>query len=290
MAVTKRVPLALAAGILIGASFTLTHAVLADRERAKVESVPLKDLQTFVEILDRVKKDYVEQVDDKTLLENAVRGMLSGLDPHSAYLDREEYREMNVVTTGKFGGLGIEVQLQNGFVRVVSPIDDTPAARAGIQPGDVIVKIDDLPVKGLSLSEAVAKMRGEPGSKIVLTLVRDGEAAPLVLELKRDIINVASVRGRMLESGIGYLRVSNFTTETGATLEREFAKLRKEAGGTMQGLILDLRNNPGGVLDAAVKVSDSFIDKGTIVSIKGRETGANREFNATPGDMLDGKP
>jgi len=288
MSPSYRIPLALAAGILIGASVTLTQGVLADRPKA--DALPFKELQTFVEILNRVKADYVEPVEDKVLLENAVRGMLSGLDPHSAYLDKEEFKDMNIATSGKFGGLGIEVQLQNGFVRVVAPIDDTPAAAAGIQPGDLIVKIDDTPVKGLSLSDAVDRMRGEPGSKIVLTLVRDGENAPQVLELKRAIINVASVRSRMLEPGLGYVRVSSFTTETGATLDKEFKKLVKEASAPMRGLILDLRNNPGGVLDAAVRVSDAFIEKGPIVSIQGRAEGNGRVFEASRGDLLDGKP
>ncbi len=288
MSPSYRIPLALAAGILIGASVTLTQGVLADRPKS--DTLPFKELQTFVEILNRVKADYVEPVEDKVLLENAVRGMLSGLDPHSAYLDKDEFKDMNIATSGKFGGLGIEVQLQNGFVRVVAPIDDTPAAAAGIQPGDLIVKIDDTPVKGLSLSDAVDRMRGEPGSKIVLTLVRDGENAPKVLELKRAIINVASVRSRMLEPGLGYVRVSSFTTETGATLDKEFKKLIKETSTPMRGLILDLRNNPGGVLDAAVRVSDAFIEKGPIVSIQGRSEGNGRVFEASRGDLLGGKP
>ncbi len=289
MPFSPRVSLALVAGILIGASVSLTSGVLADRS-GSVESLPVKDLQTFVEILNRVKTDYVEPVEDKTLLENAVRGMLSGLDPHSAYLDREEFKDMNIATSGKFGGLGIEVQMQDGFVKVVAPIDDTPAAKAGIQPGDLIVKIDDTPVKGLSLSDAVDKMRGDPGTKITLTLVREGAPAPKVVELKRDVIKVASVRGRVLEPGMAYLRISSFTTETGPTLEKEFARLQSEAGGALKGVILDLRNNPGGVLDAAVKVSDSFLDKGTIVSIRGRDGNGGREFNASRGDLLDGKP
>jgi carboxyl-terminal processing protease len=287
MPLSYRIPLALAAGVLIGASITLTQGVLADKPHA--ETLPLKDLQTFVEILNRVKSDYVEPVDDKALLESAVRGMLSGLDPHSAFLDKEEFKEMNIATSGKFGGLGIEVQMQNGFVRVVAPIDDTPAAKAGIQPGDLIIKIDDTPVKGLSLSGAVERMRGEPGTKIILTLVREGEAAPKVVELKRDIIKVTSVRGRMLESGLGYLRISSFTTETGPSLDSEFKKLQKDAKGPLKGLVLDLRNNPGGVLDAAVKVSDAFLDKGAIVSIRGRDD-AGRSFDATAGDLLNGKP
>ena len=288
MSPSYRIPLALAAGVLIGASITLTQGVLADRPKAS--TVPFKDLQTFVEILNRVKSDYVEPVEDKVLLENAVRGMLSGLDPHSAYLDKEEFQDMNIATSGKFGGLGIEVQMQNGFVRVVAPIDETPAAAAGVQPGDLIVKIDETPVKGLTLAEAVDKMRGEPGSKVAITLVRDGETAPKVLELKRAIINVASVRGRSLEPGIGYLRISSFTTETGSALDKEFKKLVKESTTPLKGLILDLRNNPGGVLDAAVKVSDAFLEKGPIVSIQGRSEGNGRSFEASRGDVLEGKP
>ena len=288
MSILSRTTLALAAGVVIGVSVTLTQGVFADKDKA--EAIPMKDLQTFVEILNRVKSDYVEPVDDKTLLENAVRGMLSGLDPHSAYLDKEEFKDMNIATSGKFGGLGIEVQMQNGLVRVVSPIDDTPAAKAGIQPGDYIVKIDDTPVRGLTLSDAVQKMRGEPGSKIQLTLAREGEDKPIVLDLKREVINVTSVRSKMLEPGLGYVRISSFTIETGASLDKELLKLKKDAGGSLKGIVLDLRNNPGGVLDAAVKVSDTFLEKGTVVSIKGRDESSNREFIAKPGDELNGKP
>ncbi|HUR39609.1 MAG TPA: S41 family peptidase [Verrucomicrobiae bacterium] len=281
-------PLALALGVALGTGITLTHGVLAQKNKP---DLPLRDLQTFVEILNRVKTDYVEPVTDEALLEDAVRGMLAGLDPHSSYLDKEEFAEISVQTSGKFGGLGIEVQLLNGFVRVIAPIDDTPAHKAGVQAGDLIVKIDETPVKGMSLTDAVKKMRGDPGSKITLTLVREGTAEPLVLEMKRDVINVSSVRGRMLEPGMGYLRVSTFSSLTGKALSDEFKKLRKAApGGQLKGLVLDLRNNPGGVLNAAIEVSDAFLDKGIVVSIKGRVNDANREYNATPGDMLDGKP
>ncbi len=291
-----RAPLALSAGLLIGVGITLTHGVLADRQAAIVtvdggsQSLPLKDLQTFVEILNRVKSDYVEPVKDETLLENAVRGMLAGLDPHSSYLDKDEFKEMNIATTGKFGGLGIEVQMQNGFVRVVSPIDDTPAAKAGIAAGDLIVKIDETPVKGLSLSEAVQKMRGDPGTKVSLTVVREGAPAPLLMEMKRDVIAVSSVRSRMLEPGLGYVRVSQFAVNTGKLMGEEINKLKKEANGDLKGLVLDLRNNPGGVLNAAVEVSDAFLEKGPIVSIKGRLADSNREFGANPGDLLNGRP
>lgn len=281
---------AVAIGAILGVSLTLTHGVLADKEKTVDSGIPVKDLQTFVEILNRVKSDYVEPVDDKKLLENATRGMVEGLDPHSAYMNKEEFKDLNVVTTGKFGGLGIEVQMQDGYVRVVSPIDDTPAAKAGIKPGDLIIKIDDTPVKGLTLTDAVGKMRGDPGSKVTLTIAREGADKPLVVELKRDIIAVASVRSRMLDPGMGYIRISSFNVDTGENLNKELLKLKKDAGGELKGLVLDLRNNPGGVLDAAVKVSDAFIEHGTIVSIKGRDPSNTREFTASPGDLLNGNP
>lgn len=289
MSTRTRTSLALAAGVFIGVCVTLSDGVFATKDKG-TETLPFKDLQNFVEILNRVKADYVEDVNDKELLENAVRGMLSGLDPHSAYLDAEEFKEMNIATSGKFGGLGIEVQMQDGFVRVVSPIDETPAAKAGMQPGDLIIKIDDSPTKGLSLGDAVKKMRGEPGSKIVLTVVREGATAPLTVPIERAIINVASVRGRMLEPGLGYVRISSFTTETSRSLDKIFKKLEKESEGKLKGVVLDLRNNPGGVLDAAVKVSDAFLDKGGIVSIKSRDANASREFSATSGDVMNGQP
>jgi carboxyl-terminal processing protease len=284
-----RTPTALVLGVVLGTGITLTYGVLA--EKNKPEALPLRDMQTFVEILNRVKTDYVEPVTDDALLEDAMRGMLAGLDPHSSYLNKEEFAEINVQTSGRFGGLGIEVQAFNGFVRVIAPIDDTPAARAGIQPGDLIIKIDDTPVKGMSLTEAVKKMRGDPGTKIVLTVLREGASEPLTFDMKRDIISVSSVRSRMLEPGIAYLRVTTFSSSTGKGVAEEFRKLRKAAPeGKLKGMVLDLRNNPGGVLNAAVEVVDAFIEKGTIVSIKGRVSDANREYNATPGDLLDGKP
>jgi carboxyl-terminal processing protease len=284
-----RTPIALIAGVVLGTGITLTYGVLAQKN--KPESLPLRDMQTFVEILNRVKTDYVEPVTDDALLEDAMRGMLAGLDPHSTYLNKEEFAEINVQTSGRFGGLGIEVQAFNGFVRVIAPIDDTPAARAGIQAGDLIIKIDDSPVKGLNLTDAVKKMRGEPGTKIVLTVLREGTADPLTFDMKRDIINVSSVRSRMLEPGIAYLRVTTFSSSTGKGVSEEFKKLRKAAtDGKLKGMVLDLRNNPGGVLNAAVEVTDAFLDKGSIVSIKGRVNDSNREYNANPGDLLDGKP
>jgi carboxyl-terminal processing protease len=283
-----RLTLALATGAVLGIGVTLTHGVFAEKQAPSSDTLPLKDLQAFVEILNRVKNDYVEPVSDDKLLENAVRGMLAGLDPHSSYLDKDEFKDMNTTTTGKFGGLGIEVQMKDGLVFVVSPIDDTPAAKAGIQSGDFIVKINEDTVRGLSLREAVDKMRGDPGSKISLTVVRQSADKPLVFDMKRDTINVASAKGKLLEPGYGYLRVSQFTATTGKLVLEELKKIKKD--GDLRGLVLDLRNNPGGVLNAAVDVSDAFIDKGQVVSIKGRDPDSNRVFNATSGDELAGRP
>ncbi|MFP5357475.1 MAG: S41 family peptidase [Gammaproteobacteria bacterium] len=290
MSLFSRTTLALGLGVLIGTGVSLTHGVLAEKPGASGEAVPFQELQSFVEILNRVKSEYVEPVEDKTLFENAVRGMIAGLDPHSSYLNREEFKDINIATSGKFGGLGIEVQMQNGFVRVVSPIDDTPAARAGVQPGDLIIRIDDTPVKGLSLDEAVKMMRGEPGTRIKLVIARENAPAPITLELKRDVIAVTSVRGRLLGDGLGYLRISSFTTETGSSLNKELSKLVKSSDQPLKGLVLDLRNNPGGVLDAAVQVSDAFLDTGAIVSIRGRDAAESREFRAQQGDLLQGAP
>ena len=279
----------LAVGMGLGLSLSLPTGVFAGKQ-APDNDLPLSELQTFVEILNRVQADYVEDVGDEALLENAIRGMLSGLDPHSAYLDPEEFKDVTISTSGKFGGLGIEVQMQDGAVRVVAPIDDTPAARAGVQAGDLIVKIDDTPVKGMSLTEAVRQMRGEPGTDIQLTIVRQGETQPLLVDITRDVIRVRSVRSRFLEPQYGYVRISTFTGNTGKLLKEEIAKLLDENEGDLRGMVLDLRTNPGGVLNAAVDVSDAFLDKGTIVSIKGRNGENSRSFNARPGDQLGGAP
>lgn len=284
-----RYTLILALGVTLGIAIALGHGVLATRD-AESQSLPLNELRTFVEILNRVKTDYVEPVDDETLLENSIRGMLDGLDPHSAYLSPEEFREIAISTSGKFGGLGIEVQMQNGFVRVVAPIDDTPAFKAGIQAGDLIIRIDDKPVKGLSLLDAVKLMRGEPGTDIRLTVLRETVEQPFEVEITRDIIRVRSVKSRLLEPGFGYLRVTQFSSQTGKTLSAEYDKLKDENDGELKGLVLDLRNNPGGVLNAAVEVSDAFLNEGSVVSIKGRLADSTQEFNATRGDLLKDRP
>ncbi len=251
--------------------------------------LPLDELRTFAEVMDRIKAAYVEPVSDKTLLENAIKGMLSNLDPHSAYLDPQTFRELQESTSGEFGGLGIEVGMEDGFVKVISPIDDTPASKAGIQPGDLIVKIDGQPTKGLSMLEAVDKMRGEAGSKILLTLVREG-GKPFDVELTRAVIKVKSVKSQLLDDGYGYLRITQFQVNTGEEVGKALNKLRKDNGKQLRGLVLDLRNNPGGVLQAAVEVTDHFLKKGLIVYTEGRIANSELRFSADPADASEGVP
>ncbi|WP_461537557.1 S41 family peptidase [Spongorhabdus nitratireducens] len=244
--------------------------------------LPLEDLRVFVEVMQRIKTAYVEPVDDKTLLDSAIRGMLEGLDPHSAYLKPEDYKELEISTSGEFGGLGMEVSMEDGFVKVVAPIDDTPASKAGILAGDLIIKLDEENVKGLSLTEAVDKMRGKIGEPIRLTIIREGASKPLEISVKRDVIRVTSVRSRFIEPGYGYLRLSQFQVDTDKEVVKTIEKLKQEAGESgLNGLLLDLRNNPGGVLQAAVGVSDAFIDDGLIVYTKGRIPNSDLRFNAT---------
>ncbi len=290
----KKTIFILSLGVMLGVFMGICGSVFAERSNTDAttdtEVLPYEDLRTFTEIFGRIKRDYVEPVSDKKLLEDAIRGMLSGLDPHSAYLVAEEYQELKEGTTGQFGGLGIEVTMENGFIKVVSPIDDTPAQKAGIKAGDLIIKLDDKPVKGMSLADAVKLMRGEPGSKIVLTIVREGEETPLKLTLARDIIKVKSVKSRILEKGYGYVRISSFQSGTGDSLKEALAALKKENGGVLKGLVLDLRNNPGGVLNAAVEVSDAFLKSGLIVYTEGRIENSDMRFNAAPDDLIDGAP
>ena len=252
--------------------------------------LPVQDLRLFSEVLGIIRQNYVEPVSDSELLKNAIRGMLSGLDPHSAYLEKEEFQELKEGTSGEFGGLGIEVGMEDGFVKVVSPIDDTPAQKAGVRAGDLIIRLDDTAVKGLSLNEAVKLMRGAPGSDITLTIVREGEEKPLQIKLTRAVIKVNSVRSRSLEPGYGYLRVSQFQINTGRKLRDEVSALKEKNGGALKGLVLDLRNNPGGVLTAAVSVSDAFISDGLIVYTEGRGPESEQKFSATSGDILEGVP
>nr|WP_269433246.1 S41 family peptidase [Halopseudomonas litoralis] len=240
--------------------------------------LPLNELRTFTEVLERIRTSYVEPVDDATMLENAIRGMLEGLDPHSAYLEPEAFQGLQDTTSGQFGGLGIEVGQEDGFIKVISPIDDTPASRAGIEPGDLIVKIDDHPVKGMSLMDAVDRMRGPAGSKITLTLVR-GAGTPFDVQLERAVIKVKSVRTEALDPGYAYLRITQFQNNTGEEVRRSLKTLT--AKDELKGLVLDLRNNPGGVLQSAVEVADAFLSDGLIVYTKGRLPNTEMRFNAS---------
>ena len=254
------------------------------------ESLPLEQLRNFSDIFARIKSDYVEEVSDKKLLESAIRGMLAGLDPHSSYLNTEEYKELKIGTTGQFGGLGIQVGIQDGFVKVISPIDDTPAFKAGIKSGDLIVRLDNKSVKDMSLNEAVKVMRGKPGTTIELSIIREGKDEPIKFKLKRAVIKVKSVKSHLLEPGFGYVRISTFQSKTAVHLKNAIENLIKKNKSQLDGLILDLRNNPGGVLNASAEVSDLFIEQGKLVYTKGRIEDSYFEFNATAGDILDHAP
>ncbi|MBK5966621.1 peptidase S41 [Thiocystis minor] len=257
---------------------------------SQAQNLPLDELRTFADVFGRIKADYVEEAEDKSLIENAIRGMLAGLDPHSAYLNDEEYRDLQVGTSGEFGGLGIEVGLEDGFVKVIAPIDDTPAHRAGVQAGDTIIRIDDKPVKGLSLNDAVKLMRGEPGTKIQLTILRGPDQKPFELTIERAVIQVASVKSRTLEPGFGYVRLANFQGPTTEDMLKAIEELKRANDGVLNGLVLDLRNNPGGVLNGAVGVSDAFLTGGLIVYTQGRVKDSKMQFKAGPDDVLAGAP
>ncbi|MGI9504253.1 MAG: S41 family peptidase [Geminicoccaceae bacterium] len=248
-----------------------------------------RQLKLFGDVFERVRSEYVEEVTDEKLIETAINGMLTQLDPHSGYLDAKRYRDMQVQTKGEFGGLGIEVTMENGLVKVVSPIDDTPAYRAGIQAGDIITHIDSEPVLGLSLSEAVEKMRGPVDTLIALTLRREGDDEPLDVSMARAVITISPVRYRV-ENDIGYLRVTAFNEQTEAKLKEGIDNVRAELGSSLKGFVVDLRNNPGGLLEQAIAVSDAFLDRGEIVSTRGRRTDSIQRFNARRGDLAEGLP
>lgn len=252
--------------------------------------LPLEELRAFAEIFERIRTSYVETVDDKTLLENAIHGMLSGLDPHSSYLSANDFTELRNNTSGKFGGLGIEVGLVDGFIKVVSPIDDTPAQKAGILAGDLIIKIDNQPVKGIGLTNAIDKMRGEPGSDIQLTILRESESQPLEISLTRAEIKVTSVKQKLIDQQFGYVRITQFQENTGTDIYTSLQKLIDESKQSLSGIILDLRNNPGGVLDAAVAVSDAFIDEGLLVYTQGRVSNADVRYSATVDTLMPDLP
>lgn len=286
----SRIGFGLLLGLTLGLPLGTVYNVVADKSSTQVEPLSLEDLRAFSDVYARIKNDYVEEVEDKELIENAIRGMLSGLDPHSNFLDKEEFRDLQIGTSGEFGGLGIEVGMEDGFVKVISPIDDTPAQRAGVQAGDLIIRLDETPVKGMSLNDAVNVMRGKKGTPIVLTIVREGEDKPLKITVVRDTIQVKSVKAKTLDEGFGYFRISNFQSKTTQSLVEEAKKLMEANNGHLRGAILDLRNNPGGVLTGAVGVSDAFLEEGLVVYTEGRVSDSQLRYDAAPGDVINGAP
>ena len=272
-------------GILCGVLLSLNFSAVAQRDSSTRLPLPVDELRNFAEVFGAIKSNYVEPVEDRRLISEAITGMLTGLDPHSAYLDQEAFKELQVGTQGRFGGLGIEVGMEDGFVKVISPIEDTPAHRAGIKPGDLIIKLDDTPIKGMTLNDAVKRMRGRPKTSIILTVSRKGENKPLIFTLVREEIQVQSVKSKMIEPGFGYVRVAQFQEHTGEDLVRHLGRLFKE--GPMKGLVLDLRNDPGGLLNGAVGISAAFLPaKVLVVSTDGRTEDAKRKYIASPEDYV----
>jgi len=289
-------------GVLLGFGLALGGAVLAGFTPAGLNGpallappvlpagLPPDDARVLAEVLERVKREYVEPVSDRQLMDNAVRGMLAELDPHSQFLDPREYEEIRINTSGTYTGVGLELQSDDGRVGVVTPIEGTPAYRAGIKAGDAILAIDGEPVDQANVGQAILRMRGPAGSHVALTVARDGHAEPLAFNLQRSAVDVHSVRSRLLDGGYGYVRISQFSDTTAKDLRREVARLDEAAPGGILGLVLDLRDNPGGVLDAAVDVADSFLDEGVIVTASGRTRDATFRHDAVPGDLLAGAP
>tara|TARA_Y100000590_G_scaffold148646_2_gene170723 strand:- start:4100 stop:5317 length:1218 start_codon:yes stop_codon:yes gene_type:complete len=254
------------------------------------DAIPAAKIQQFVEVFKRVKEQYVDDVDDEILFDYAIQGMVSSLDPHSSFLSKDDFNELRIGTTGKFGGLGIEITMEDGFVKIISPIDDTPASRAGLKSGDFITKIDDTLVKGLTIGEAVKLMRGKPGSQVTITVVREGEREPLIINLTREIIVAKGVKSELLEGNIGYIRLSSFQSKSTDHISTHILKLKQDSGNKLKGLLLDLRNNPGGVLGSAVGIADLFLTDGKIVFTKGRTSNSDLEYFATSQDIIDGLP
>jgi carboxyl-terminal processing protease len=282
--------LLLAVGIAIGLSLGLAHGVLADKPAAPGADLPWQDARMLAAVLERVKHDYVNPVDDHQLLQAAIRGMVASLDPYSAYLDGDEYDEVKISSSGRYFGVGIELSIEDEQVVVIAPFDGSPAAQAGIRSGDIIVTIDGIPVNTNTLADTIGRMRGAEGTPVKIGIMREGNAEPMVFTLKRSRVDLHSVRGEMLEPGLAYLRISQFSETTGDDLNATLKDLRKHNGAPLKGLVLDLRDNPGGVLEAAVAVADAFLDSGVIVTAKGRTPDSKFEMDATPGDVLNGAP
>jgi carboxyl-terminal processing protease len=279
-------PVAGVVGRHVGYDFGITAAFAQDGSRADTYRL----LTLFGDVFERVRAEYVDPVTDKDLVENAINGMLTGLDPHSSYMNSKAFRDMQVQTKGEFGGLGIEVTQDNGFIKVISPIDDTPASRAGVKAGDIITALDGRTVQGLSLNDAVDKMRGSPNSKITLTIKREGIDKPLEVSMLREIIHIQVVKQRMVSGDIGYVRLTQFTEQADAALKQAVRTLRQQSGGKLKALILDLRNNPGGLLDQAVAVSGDFVNQGEIVSTRARHSEDAQRWDAKSSDITGGLP
>ncbi|HEY3325578.1 MAG TPA: S41 family peptidase [Novimethylophilus sp.] len=276
-----------ALGALLGVMLSLNYPAIADKD-SKTQ-LPLDDLRAFAEVFGKIKSDYVEPVEDKKLITEAINGMLSGLDPHSAYLDADGFKELQAGTQGEFGGLGIEVGMEDGFVKVVSPIEDTPAYKAGLKPNDLIIKLDDTPVKGMSLNDAVKRMRGKPDTQIVLTVLRKGENKPLIFPLMRAVIKVQSVKYKAPEPSYAYVRITQFQEHTGEDLAKALKTMHDESNGGFKGLVLDLRNNPGGLLNGAVGVSAAFLPRNElVVYTEGRTNDAKMRLTANPENYSKG--
>ena len=282
--------LLLAVGIAIGLSLGLAHGVLADRPAALGTDLPWQDARMLAAVLERVKHDYVNPVDDHQLLQAAIRGMVSSLDPYSAYLDGDEYDEVKISSSGRYSGVGIELSIEDEQVVVIAPFEGSPAALAGIRSGDIIVTIDGIPVNTSTLADTIGRMRGAEGTSVKMGIMREGNPEPMMFTLKRSRVELHSVRAEMLESGYGYVRISQFSETTGDDLNAALKNLRKHNGAPLKGLVLDMRDNPGGVLEAAVSVADTFLDSGVIVTAKGRTPDSKFEMSATPGDALNGAP
>jgi carboxyl-terminal processing protease len=282
--------LLLAVGIAIGLSLGLAHGVLADKTETLGQNMPWADARLLAEILERVEREYVDPVDDHQLLQSAIRGMVSSLDPYSAYLDGDEYDEIKISSSGQYSGVGIEISMEDGQIVVVAPFEGSPAALAGIRSGDVIATIDGVAVNASSLVDTIDRMRGKEGTSVKIGILRQGSSEPLLFTLKRSRVQLHSVKAEMPEAGYGYVRIAQFSDTTGDELTHALRDLRKSNGAPLKGLVLDLRDNPGGVLEAAVAVSDAFLDGGLIVSAKGRTPESKFEMSATPGDELAGAP
>lgn len=274
---------AFAAGVVVG---PMVAAMAQDGGRADTYRL----LNLFGDVFERVRAEYVEPINDREAIENAINGMLTGLDPHSSYLNQRSYRDMQVQTRGEFGGLGIEVTQENGYIKVISPIDDTPAFRAGVKAGDLITNLNGNSVQGLTLQEAVEQMRGERGTPIKITIRREGADRPIELSLTREVIRPQVVRSRLEGNDVAYIRLTSFNEQTDVNLRRALQTLRQQAPNGLKGLVLDLRNNPGGLLDQAVQVSDEFLDKGEIVSTRARRPEDAQRWNAKPGDIAQDLP